>query len=87
MKLLTPVAMADNLAEEVNECPLNWGCQVLFAYNWDRKNCPLYRVAGCLLFRGCLSVEVNGRTVGLSELSVISWVSAVEGCPLSGVPL
>ena len=24
---------------------------------------------------------------GLSELSVISWVSAVEGRPLSGVPL
>ena len=24
---------------------------------------------------------------GLSELSVISWVFAVEGCPLSGVPL
>ena len=24
---------------------------------------------------------------GLSELSVISWVSAVEGCPLSGHPL
>ena len=24
---------------------------------------------------------------GLSELSVISWVSAVEGCPLSGVPI
>ena len=24
---------------------------------------------------------------GHSELSVISWVSAVEGCPLSGVPL
>ena len=24
---------------------------------------------------------------GLSELSVISWVSAFEGCPLSGVPL
>ena len=24
---------------------------------------------------------------GLSELSVISWVSAVEGCPLSGVAL
>jgi len=23
----------------------------------------------------------------LSELSVISWVSAFEGCPLSGVPL
>ena len=24
---------------------------------------------------------------GLSELSVTSWVSSVEGCPLSGVPL
>ena len=24
---------------------------------------------------------------GLSELPVISWVSVVEGCPLSGVPL
>ena len=24
---------------------------------------------------------------GLSELSIISWVSAVEGCPLSEVPL
>ena len=24
---------------------------------------------------------------GLSKLSVISWVSAIQGCPLSGVPL
>ena len=32
--------------------------------NWDRENCSLYRVAGCPLFRGCLSTEVNGRTVG-----------------------
>ena len=23
----------------------------------------------------------------LSELSVISWMSAIQGCPLSGVPL
>ena len=27
------------------------------------------------------------RQSGLSELSVISWVSAFEGCPLSRVPL
>ena len=53
----------DNLAEKVDECPLNRGRKVLFAYNRDRKNCLLYGVAGCLLFRGCLSVEVNGRTV------------------------
>ena len=30
---------------------------------------------------------MNGRTVGTSELSVILLVFAVEGCPLSGVPL
>ena len=53
----------DNLAEKVDECPLNRGCGVLFAYNWDCKNCLLYGVAGCPLFRGCLSIEVNGRTV------------------------
>ena len=27
------------------------------------------------------------KRLGLSELSVISWVSAIEGCPLSRVPL
>ena len=44
----------DNLAEKVDECPLNRGRKVLFAYNWDRESCPLYEVAGCLLIRGCL---------------------------------
>ena len=37
---------------------------MLFAYNWDCESCPLYGVAGCSLFRGCVSIEVNGRTVG-----------------------
>ena len=38
--------------------------------------------AGCLLFRGYLSIEVDGRTQsGLSELSVISWVSVKVGQP------
>ena len=41
-------------------------------------------LAGCLLFRVCLSIEVQS---GLSELSVISWVSAFQGCLLSGVPV
>ena len=36
----------------------------MLAYNWDLENCPLYRVAGCPLFRGYLSIEVNVRTVG-----------------------
>ena len=32
--LLTTAAMVDNLAEKVDECPLNWdlGCEVLFAF-------------------------------------------------------
>ena len=33
--------------------------------------------------QGCLSTEVNGRTVRLSELSFILQVSTVERCPLS----
>ena len=53
-----------NLAEKVDKCQLNRGRWVLLAYNWDRENCPLYGVAGCPLFRGCLNIEVNGRTVG-----------------------
>ena len=56
-------------------------------YNWDRENCPLYGVVGCPLFRGCLSIEVNGRTVGTFRIVRISWMSAVQECPLSGVPL
>ena len=40
------------------------GSLSIVAYNWDCENCPLYGVAGCPLFGGCLSIEVNGRTVG-----------------------
>ena len=60
--------MVNNVAEKVNECPLNQGHQVLFPYNWDRKNRLLYGVVGCLLFRGCLSNEVNERTVGTFKI-------------------
>ena len=37
--------------------------------------------------QGLLSIELKGGQSRLSELSVILWVSAVEGCPLSSVPL
>ena len=37
--------------------------------------------------RGSLSIQVNGRTAGLLELSNILWVSTVEWCGLNGVPL
>ena len=49
-------------------------------YNWDHKNCPLYAVAGCPLFRGCLSIEVNGRTVGTFRI-----VRYIMGVRFSGV--
>ena len=49
--------MADNLAEKVDGYPLNRGRSVPFAYSWDCENCPLYGVAGCPLFRGCLRSE------------------------------
>ena len=50
-----------------------------------RVCCPLYGVAD-VRYSGISDVlkSIEKRS-GLSELSVISWVSAVEGCPLSGV--
>ena len=80
LKLLTTAVMVDNLVEKVNECPLNQGRQVLFAYNWDSKSCPLYRVAECPLLRGCLSIEVNGKMVGTFRI-----VCCIVSPLLSGV--
>ena len=49
------------------------------------ENCPLYGVARCLLFRGYLIIEVNGRTVG--TFRIVHYIVGVRGCLLSGVPL
>ena len=51
------------------------------------QKCRLYGVAGCPLFRGCLSIEVKGRTVGTFRIVRYIVVSTVEGCPLGRVPL
>ena len=56
------------------------GSLSILAYNWDCKSCSLYRVAGCPLFRGCLSIEVNGRTVGTFRI-----VHYIMGVRFSGV--
>ena len=58
--------MVDSLAEKVDECPLNRDrcLRTIAVRTCDRENCPLYGVAGCPLFRGCLSIEVNGRAIG-----------------------
>ena len=77
--------MKEGLAEKSTSDQVR---EVLIAYNWDRKSCPLYEVAGCLLFRGCLlSIEVNGRRVGTFRIVHYTVVFTVEGCSLSGVLL
>ena len=67
------------------------GRQWCHSLNTHQK-CLSYRVVGCLLFRGCLSIEVNGRTVGSVHYilercpllrGVHYWeVSTTERCPL-----
>ena len=52
----------------------------MLACNWDRENCPLYGVVGCPLFRGCLSIEVNGMPVGTFRI-----VRYIVGVRYSGV--
>ena len=60
--------------------------QVLFVYNWYHESSIIQSSGvGCLIFRGCLSIEVNGRTVG--TFWNYPWMFAVEECPFSGVPL
>ena len=80
VKLLTTPAMVDNLAEKIDKCPLNQGRRILLVYNWDCKNCLLYGVVGSPLFRGCLSIEVKGRTVGTVRI-----VRYIMGVCFSGV--
>ena len=68
--------MVDKFGEKVNECPLNRGRRVLLEYNWDHEKCPLYGVAGCPLFRGCLSIEVNGKIVG--TFRIVRYIMSVR---------
>ena len=43
--------------------------------------CLLYGVAGCSLFRGCLSIEVNGKTCS-RDFQKCHYISSIEGFPL-----
>ena len=65
------------------------GCSLLRRLERDQSKCPLYGIAGCLLLRGLNILKSDSMEIqsGHLELSVISQVPAVEGCPLSGVPL
>ena len=68
---------------QVTALMLNPGSLSIVCIQLGPRKLSVIRSSGCPLFRGFLSycIEVNGR---LSESSVISWVSAVEGCPLNG---
>ena len=61
--------MVDNLAEKVNECPLNLGRYVSLCILGVQKVSVIYS-------SGVKSME---KCSGLSELSVISWVSIKWG--------
>ena len=64
--------MAGNVAELVKNCLRTIGTANTVRY---------------MGVRGSGITVVLKSTEGLSELSVMSWVSAVEGCLLSGVQL
>ena len=71
--------MVDNLAEKVDECPLNRGPLSIACVNWDRENCPLYGVSA---IQGLQSIEVNGRAVGTFRI-----VRYIVGVHYSGVSI
>ena len=45
-------AVMNNLAWEASQWPHYWVNFIHSRYYWDWRNCPLYRVAECLHFRG-----------------------------------
>ena len=67
--------MVDNLAEKVDECP---GSLSIVCLQLGPRKLSVIRSSGVFAIQGLKSTE--GQS-GLSELSVISWVSAVEGRP------
>ena len=62
-------------------------CSLLRRLEQDQNKCPLYGIVGCPLLRGLNILKSTEIQSGHSELSIMSQVSAVEGCPLSGIPL
>ena len=66
VKFLNPAAMVDNLAKKVDTKSgiVNYCLHII----GSTKNCLLYGIVGCPLFRGCLSIEVNVRPVWTSRI-------------------
>ena len=67
VKLLTTTVMVDNLAEKVDECPLNWGCQVIVCIKLGRGG-----GGGDLSTNSCpINNGVSFLPVKLSILSIL----------------
>ena len=53
----------DNLAKKVDDCPPKSGSLSIVGIQLGPRKLSVIRSSGCPLFRGCLSIEMNGRTV------------------------
>ena len=60
---------------------------VVFIQLGPKKKLSVIQSSRMSAVQGLLSIELKGGQSRLSELSVISWVSTVKGCPLISVPL
>ena len=61
--------MVDNPAEKIDACLLIGVVEYCLRAIGTAKKCPLYGVVGCPLFKGCLCIELNGRTVGTFRIT------------------
>ena len=76
-----------NYSMGVAKVSVERGLLVLRVYNWGWITVRYTEQRG-VRYSGVSDVlKSMEKRSGLSELSVISWVSAIEGCPLSGAPL
>ena len=66
------------MVDKVDECPLN--CVVKYCL-------CIIGSAKCVYYTGCLSIEVNGRTVGIFGSVCYTVDVCYEVCLLSRVPL
>ena len=77
--------MVNNLAEKVDErMSAKLGSLSIACAQLGRRKLSVIRSSGVSAIQGLLVLKSMEGQSGLPELSIISWVSAIQGCPLSG---
>ena len=71
----------------VANCPFYAGYSLCVQARWDGRKVSVLRSRGCPLFRGFNVLKSMEIRSGQSQVTVISWVSDVDECPFSRVPL